>query len=315
MFLPIPRMENVDRTALGICGYSALLARHPHLSGVFHDPFAFLLFKAMAVDGERLLSDFPDWASIEAGTEEPANTRLISHIAWRKRWFQDKVLFHLRSGIRQVVFLGAGLDTLSLRLGSLFPDAVFYEVDQTGFIQTKRRFLLEEFGVLPLLRFIPVDFSVETPERPLVAAGYDPGVPTIFVAEVSLEYVAKDDVIETWRMIRRNQSVAPVFLTTFLLNQGGQFSEGIQNTMRQTAQIGDPLQFLPSTEEIHALCKAEGFEIKDWMSGSEVLDYLNGFGVKESDLLFDSELQRQSSLTFAELHFSELSDVSANRTV
>lgn len=218
MFLPRPSIDNVSRTALGICAYCALISRHPALRRVYYDPFAEALFGAAAAKGNEILADLPDWAAVEAASQDLGDdVRLLCHVAWRKRWMSDHARAHLAQGIDQVVILGAGLDTLSLRLGSAYPGAVFFEVDQTATVAAKRALVAQLFGPPPHVRYTAVDFAAETAEARLLDTGYDPARPAIFIAEVSLEYVPKEDVAETYRMVRRNGSDRSVFLTTYVL--------------------------------------------------------------------------------------------------
>ncbi|MEM9515772.1 MAG: SAM-dependent methyltransferase [Actinomycetota bacterium] len=305
MYVPIPKVDGVSRTALGVCGYTALLTRHAQLSGVFYDPFATPLFAAMATDGADVLAACPDWDAVLAAGPEPGNPRLIAQMAWRKRWIQDKVRAHLNAGVRQVVILGSGLDTTALRMIPVFPDAVFYEIDQIETLHAKADVVHTLFGPLPAERYTAVDFATDDIEARLLAAGYDPGSPAAFVAEVSLEYAPPQEVINTWRMIRRNTSPATAFVTTFVRPADGGFNADIDRSIAQVQGAGEPLLFSPTTEEIHAWCAAEGFEITDWMSGGEVLTYLEGFGVSRDDLPYEWERQLTHTLTMTELRFAD----------
>ncbi|MEM8620406.1 MAG: class I SAM-dependent methyltransferase [Actinomycetota bacterium] len=295
----------MSRTALGVCGYTALLTRHIQLSSVFYDPFASVLFAAAAEEGADVLAACPDWDAVLAAGPEPGNSRLIAQMAWRKRWVQDKVRAHLDAGVRQVVILGSGLDTTALRMIPVFPDTVFYEVDQVETLRAKADLVHARFGPLPAERYTAVDFATDDIETRLLAAGYDAAAPTVFVAEASLEYAPREEVVDTWRMIRRNGNSGTAFVTTFVRPSDGAFNADINRTIAQLQGAGEPLLFSPTTEEIHALCTAEGFEIADWMSGGDVLTYLEGFGVAREDLPYEWERQLTHTLTMTELRFAD----------
>ncbi len=305
MYVPTPKVDGVSRTALGVCGYTALLTRHTQLSSVFYDPFANPLFAALATDGANVLAACPDWDAVMAAGPEPGNPRLIAQMAWRKRWIQDKVRAHLNAGVRQVVILGSGLDTTALRMIPVFPDAVFYEIDQIETLQAKADVVHALFGPLPAERYTAVDFATDDIEARLLAAGYDPTSPAVFVAEVSLEYAPQEEVVDTWRMIRRNTDPSTAFVTTFVRPAGGGFNADIDRSKAQVEAAGEPLLFTPTTEEIGVLCAAEGFQIADSMTGGEVLTYLEGFGVPRDDLPYAWERQLTHTLTMTELRFSD----------
>ena len=63
----------------------------------------------------------------------------ILHIGLRKRFFDEQARDALASGVTQVVLLGAGLDTLGVRLSDEFPDATFFEIDHPATQSAKRR--------------------------------------------------------------------------------------------------------------------------------------------------------------------------------
>ncbi|MEO1058825.1 MAG: class I SAM-dependent methyltransferase [Actinomycetota bacterium] len=295
----------MSRTALGVCGYTALLTRHVQLSSVFYDPFAAPLFAAMATDGVDVLAECPDWDAVIAAGPEPGNPRLIAQMAWRKRWNQDKVRAHLNAGVRQVVIIGSGLDTTALRMIPVFPDAVFYEIDQIETLRAKADAVHTLFGPLPAERYTAVDFATDDIEARLLAAGYDPTSPAMFVAEASLEYAPRQEVVDTWRMIRRNSSPTTTFVTTFVRPADGGFNADIDRSKAQVQAAGEPLLFTPTTDEIDELCTAEGFEIADSMSGGEVLTYLEGLGVSRDDLPYAWERQLTHTLTMTELRFAD----------
>lgn len=55
------------------------------------------------------------------------------HFVLRKRWIETLAREAIDRGTSQVVILGAGLDTLSLRLAETNPECTFLEVDLPGF--------------------------------------------------------------------------------------------------------------------------------------------------------------------------------------
>jgi methyltransferase (TIGR00027 family) len=102
----------------------------------------------------------------------------------------------------QAVFLGAGYDSRAYRLREMRCAAV-YEADQAALFPAKTE-LLRARGIGPTAeRVVPVeiDFAEKALIPALLAAGFDPAQPTIWVAEGLLPYlseaVAKSLVCET----------------------------------------------------------------------------------------------------------------------
>jgi O-methyltransferase involved in polyketide biosynthesis len=49
---------------------------------------------------------------------------IVRHWMLRKRWIESRVRARIAAGASQVVVLGAGLDTLGVRLASELPDPI-----------------------------------------------------------------------------------------------------------------------------------------------------------------------------------------------
>ena len=94
-------------------------------------------------------------------------------IVVRTRLAEDALSDAVERGVRQVVVLGAGLDTLPYR--SPFRDRVrFFEVDHPATQAWKRQRLAEAGIPLPSsLVFAQVDFQHATLAEGLAAAGFD----------------------------------------------------------------------------------------------------------------------------------------------
>jgi methyltransferase (TIGR00027 family) len=83
---------------------------------------------------------------------------VIAHYLARKRWIEVKVRESLAEGTRQVIILGAGLDTLAARLATEFQQVLFFELDHPATQSVKRQMP----DPAPNLHWIPVDFATES---------------------------------------------------------------------------------------------------------------------------------------------------------
>jgi len=120
----------------------------------------------------------------------------------------DDVLVGLRAGcideyvayrvratgeFRQVVLLGAGLDTRAARLAHR--DVTFYEVDHPASQAYKRSRVRDLHGYPEdAAKYVPCDFEVDDPIAMLADAGFRPEAPALFVLEGVVHYL-KDAVI------------------------------------------------------------------------------------------------------------------------
>ncbi|WP_328603293.1 SAM-dependent methyltransferase [Amycolatopsis sp. NBC_00345] len=170
-------INGVGQTALWTAASRARESARP--DRLFEDPYAGLL---AGPDGARLLRHFhPSRASDEGNPFLPIRTR----------WFDDVVAEALRSGIRQVVGLGAGLDTRAYRLD--WPDGtVVYEVDQPTVISYKKQ-VLDHVAKAPrcTLRQVLADLGTAWDDG-LVEQGFDRSAPTLWFTEGVLFYLPED---------------------------------------------------------------------------------------------------------------------------
>jgi methyltransferase (TIGR00027 family) len=128
------------------------------------------------------IEDVPD------GDANPLWGRLGRYFGLRTRVFDDFLLHSTFAGARQVVLLGAGLDTRALRL--TWPEhTTVYELDQDDVLSFKHR-VLDDLHTTPTvpLRPIAVDLR-EDWVAPLVDAGFDASAPTTWLAEGLLLYL------------------------------------------------------------------------------------------------------------------------------
>jgi methyltransferase (TIGR00027 family) len=145
---------------------------------------------------DRLFED--PWAAALAGAEgrawikdRPATSTVV--IALRTRYFDDflrNVVDH--EAIRQVVLVAAGLDTRAFRLA--WPEGTqLYEIDQPAVLQHKDEVLRAAGAVAACTRHAVRQDLAGPWADGLRAAGFDPGRPSLWLAEGLLFYLADDD--------------------------------------------------------------------------------------------------------------------------
>ncbi len=129
--------------------------------------------------------------------EQPSGRRMRIFIAVRTRFAEDALASAVKRGVRQLVLLGAGLDTYAYR--SPFHDRLrIFEVDHPA-TQAWKRQRLEEAGI-PIpgsLAFAPIDFEHQTLTEGLAAAGFDPAQQTFFTWLGVVPYLTEEAVWST----------------------------------------------------------------------------------------------------------------------
>ncbi|MDT5060689.1 MAG: hypothetical protein QOH63_1148 [Acidobacteriota bacterium] len=143
------------------------------------------------------------------------------HYALRKRYLEEVVRDALASGIRQVVVIGAGFDTLALRLHEAFPETEFFEVDHPATQRVKKRVVEDNRPPETNLHFIALDLARSNLEGSLLThTDYRPDTDTLFIAEGLLMYLTPEEVDGIFRFIGPGGGAKNRFAFTFVETQG-----------------------------------------------------------------------------------------------
>lgn len=153
---------------------------------IFTDPLA---VRILGTPAEQLRAEADD---------DPARRVMRFFIAARTRFAEDALARAVDDGVRQVVVLGAGLDTFAYR--HPYAGLRVYEVDQPA-TQAWKRERLAAVGLQPppSLTFAPVDFERQTLLDGLDAAGFDRTGPAFCTWLGVVPYLTRDAVLGTLR--------------------------------------------------------------------------------------------------------------------
>ncbi|MFF2353278.1 SAM-dependent methyltransferase [Kitasatospora sp. NPDC058115] len=177
--------EGVGRTALLVAAARAIESRRP--DALARDPFAehFLRAARACAHWPVRPGDVPGDADV---ADDPLWGRLGGYFALRTRTLDDHLLHAAQLGARQVVLLGAGLDTRAHRL-DWPPGTTVFELDRARMLAFKQK-VLDGVGARPVARRVPVACDLRLDwAAALTAAGFRPGAPTAWLAEGLLLYL------------------------------------------------------------------------------------------------------------------------------
>ena len=105
---------------------------------------------------------------------------VATYIGLRTAYIDDAVVRAADEGIAQIVILGAGYDSRAWRLAR--PALRFFEIDHPA-TQARKRARLARLELPARAAMVAVDFAVDPLGPALVAAGFDPARPALFVWE------------------------------------------------------------------------------------------------------------------------------------
>lgn len=130
----------------------------------------------------------------------------------RSRIAEDALSAAVEKGTRQIVILGAGLDTFALRNPHAAREIRVDEVDHPATQADKRERLAQAHIALPpWLHFVPVDFECDDLGAKLAAAGFQKTSPSFFTWLGVLTYLTQDAIGSTLDYLASIQSSEVVF--------------------------------------------------------------------------------------------------------
>jgi methyltransferase (TIGR00027 family) len=177
--------------SLTALGAARLRAAHQVLDG------ASILVDPLAV---RILGSDHE-ASLDHAHAHPLGPRLRWFIAARSRIAEDALRVAVADGVRQLVVLGAGLDTLAYRT-DLAGRLRIFEIDHPATQAWKRDKLAAAAIAVPItLTFVPVDFERQILADALGAAGFDHDARTFFSWLGVVPYLTEQAVFSTLALI------------------------------------------------------------------------------------------------------------------
>jgi methyltransferase (TIGR00027 family) len=174
--------EGVGRTALMVAAARAIETHR-------HDALARDVYAEHFVRAARASADWPVCLEqVPDGDADPLWGRFARYLGLRTRVLDDFLLRQVRTGARQVVLLGAGLDTRAYRLGWPAGCTVF-ELDREDVLAFKDR-VLDGLGAAPTAERVTIGADLRLDwATALTGAGFDPAAPAVWLAEGLLLYL------------------------------------------------------------------------------------------------------------------------------
>lgn len=180
---------------------------------------------------------------------------LTLHYVLRKQRIEELVR---ASGIRQLIVLGAGLDTLALRLSR---EMTCIEIDHPATQKLKAQ-LLEFGGHAAALELLPVDFTRETLSEALERSSrYRPNEPAIFVAESVLLYLNEAEVRNLFRQLKERVAPTRLIFTFWQPRTPINFQNATFLADWYLRKHGETGRWAIALGDVRAFVESEGFEV------------------------------------------------------
>jgi methyltransferase (TIGR00027 family) len=254
-----------SHTARGAAAYRAI---HQTLEGgvIFRDPFA-----------ARILDD-ETRARLDETAADPSLRPWRLFIAARSRFSEDTLATCVARGVRQVVVLGAGLDTFSLRNPHAGLGVRVFEVDYPATQGWKRERLKQAGLDVPAsLTFAPVDFERQSLADGLKTAGFRADWPSFFQWLGVVPYLTREAVAATLDFIAGVPESEVVFdYAEPIENYPAERRENVMATAANVAARGEPWISLFDPVELSEMLRKKGFGIVEDLGLAELADRFYG---------------------------------------
>jgi methyltransferase (TIGR00027 family) len=176
-------VREVTGTAFVVAEFRARENAEAH--GLYRDPIVPIFLDARS----RAASDAIDAGFAGAGN----NVRL------RTRYLDDRLDEQLANGCKQVVILGAGLDTRAQR--KRMPGVAYFEIDDARTLAFKQARLAQN-NIPADVTFIPGNYVAEGALGLLERNGFKRDLPSFFIWEGNTMYLTRDAVVAILRELK-----------------------------------------------------------------------------------------------------------------
>lgn len=240
-----------SRTALSAAG---MRAAHQALEGgaIFTDPLAL-----------RILGEDAK-AAIAAARKRPEQRGLRLFVAMRSRFAEDAANRAIAAGVRQILVLGAGLDTFAYRVDPSDGLRAF-ELDHPTTQRAKRARLAAAGLAEPAhVAYVAHDFEHGDLNQALVAAGLEFGRAAFVLWLGVAPYLSEDAILETLGALARLPSGVEVVFD--YVNSPDKIADAGARAYHdalagRVAALGEPFRSFLKTEALHACVAALGFAV------------------------------------------------------
>lgn len=190
------------------------------------------------------------------------------HYAARKALLEARVRAAIAAGVRQVVVIGGGFDTLTYRLHRELPRVRFFELDHPATSYSKQKSLSRRATLAQNLSLHSADLTRTPLADALQAAGVSPRVSTLVLAEGLLMYLARESV-ETFvaalaGFFRGSLELALTFMVPDASGRA-RFHNGSAALSAWLRLVGEPFLSAYPPGELSALLTRQGFgQVELW---------------------------------------------------
>lgn len=208
----------------------------------------------------------------------PDTRRIAAYFALRHRYAEERLSAALARGVKQVILLGAGLDTFALRNPAVVRSVRFIEVDHPDSQHAKLNRLSALGLKTPGVEYLAVDFSVQDLAEEFGRAGVAFDKAAFFPWLGVTQYISREAAQATWSLVARFAKGSEIVFDIIRPFEG---LDGAERAISEKAaslseQLDEPWLSFYTPEQLRPHLHALGFSNVDWLTKEAAARYYVG---------------------------------------
>lgn len=228
---------------------------------------------------DKMVDVFSSLSDIRTGARLMA--RIEGAVCMRSRVVEERLVVVRSRGVKQLVILGAGLDSTAYRCLALTEGLQVFEVDHPATQQWKKEQLeLANINIPDNLTFVAFDFEQQTLTQALETGGVDKDKTALFTWLGVQLYLTDEAVRATLAVLGqypKGSEIVMDFISPSYLREGKVAKDSVNDLAEVVLQMGEPVKskyYMPELEEI---LKGAGFAHVTFHNSQWLVDnYLGG---------------------------------------
>ena len=189
----------------------------------------------------------------------------------RTQYFDEVLLQEARAGLEQVVILGAGFDSRSLRFSDALRTVRVFEVDMPEVLALRTEHLFEGQPTAAAATAVPIDFEREDLGAVLRERGYASGARTLFLWEGVTYYLPEDAVKAVLVLVASESGAGSSILFDYVTRafvDGDYSGYGARRLASGWRRLGNVNRF--GVDDIAAFIRSMGMKVRSDIDAGEL---------------------------------------------
>ena len=212
----------------------------------------------------------------DADTAKTFMSRIDGSVCMRSRVVEEELPKARARGLKQLVILGAGLDTTAYRCTDLTDGLQVFEVDFPSTQAWKREQLENANIAVPdNLTFVPFDFENQTLAQALEAGGVNSDDITFFTWQGVQMYLTDEAVKSTFAVMGaypKGSEMVMDFMSPSYVEAGKVSEDSVADLQKVVSEMGEPMKSKYYESELEKMLITAGFSQVDFLNAGWLIE-------------------------------------------